>query len=228
MNKLTILDRIAKNAMKKALKSYMPLEEDWKALGKTIDDFYEEEVESEFRNLERGLKLLPKLDALLDKYGVQQKKPEKLSNNYFWITLRPGTEHQHRFTEFKHLILTKYLTRNCFSSYRYAWEQKGETPNDMGNGYHIHILALCPNYLMKTQLIKDTKSTFKKFCNGDVPDAFVQIEYIRTKEHFFNIRAYIMGIKSDTWKDPACAMDIPWREKLNLDSLYGTLDLENP
>lgn len=228
MNQLTVLDRIARKAMKEALKDYNKLSSYPDLLqGRTFESFYNSEVDKEFRNLERGLQLKPRLDELLNKYGITTKKPEKLSENYFWITLRPGDEHRNRFTDFKHLVLTKYLTRNCFISYRYAWEQKGETPETMGHGYHIHILAHCPNYLMKTQLIKDTKSTFKKFCNGDVPDAFVQIEYIRTNDHFNNIRAYIMGYKTDSWKDEACAMDKPWREKYGLDDLYGTLDLDN-
>lgn len=227
-NQLSVLDRITRKAHARAMREWQALTDQWTAVGKTFDDLYQQFVDEEFRMLEKALILKPRLDELLNKYNITQPKPEKLSGNYFWITLRPGVEHEHRFAEFKHIVLTKYLTRSCFLSHRYAWEQKGDTPETIGFGYHIHILASCPNYLMKTQLLKDTKSTFKKFCNGDVPEAFIQIEYVKTKEHFFNIRAYMMGYKTDTWKDPACELDKPWREKHGLDDLYGSLDLENP
>lgn len=226
MNQLTILDRIDRKAMTRALKDFVPLEEEYKRLGVTLDDLYERAVASEFNALERALKLKPKLDELLTKYNITTQKPAKLSKNLFWITLRPSDEHSHRFAEFKTIVTNNYLTRSCFNSYKYAWEQKGETPDTMGKGYHIHILAQCPNYLMKTQLIKDTKSTFKKFCNGDVPEAFIQVEYVRTYEHLNNIRAYMSGIKSDEWKEPACELDKPWRKKYNLDDLYGDLEFE--
>lgn len=227
MNQLTVLDRIARKAMKSALKQYAPLEQEYEKLGVTVDDLYNQAVEAEFRNLERGLQLKPKLDELLIKYNITTGKPEMLKDNFMFITLRPADVHRDRFNDFKHIVLTEYLPRKMFIEYKYAWEQKGETPDEMGHGYHIHILARCPNYLKGTQLKKDTKSTFNKFNNGEVHDAFVSYKYVKTKEYFYSIRAYMMGYKSDDWKDPACAMDKPWREKYGLDDLYGDLDLDN-
>lgn len=229
MNQLTVLDRIARRATTKALKNINgALSAEYEKLGITYENLYEQYLDEEFRLLEKGLQLKPRLDELLIKYNMANAKPENLSKNYLWITLRPADIHVDRFNDFKHIVLTQYLTRNMFINYKYAWEQKGETPDEIGKGYHIHILAHCPNYLKGTQLKKDTKSTFNKFCNGEVHDAFVDYKYVRTKDDFFSKRAYMMGYKSDDWKDPACAMDIPWRKKYNLDNLYGDLDLENP
>ncbi len=226
-NKVANLVRMYRYARKQALKDLGPLIHDPDTDQTTITELLEKTTDTkmqiELNYLDNALKYANQFDEILERNGICKANPKLLKDNYFFITIRPGDEHKHRFSEFKHLITTKYLTRSMFTSYRYAYEQKGETTEDIGKGYHIHIIAHCPNYLKKTQLIKDTKSTFNKFCNGEVPDAFVQVDYVKTLDHYNNIHAYMSGYKADDWKDKACAMDKPWREKLGLEDSYGEL-----
>lgn len=227
MNRLTILDRIHKHAEKATEKAWTASYAEMATkMGLSREDIYNKYINEEFKKLESALKLNERLENLLTQYNITKGKEEKLEGNYFWITLRPGPEHLHRFNDFKHLVDTKYITRSCFLSFILSWEQKGETEETMGEGYHCHILALTPNWLKKTQLIKDTKSTFNKFLNGFVPEAFVQVEYVRTVEHFHNINAYLRGYKADGFKETASTLDIPWRKQLGLNNTYGDLEWE--
>lgn len=213
MNVLTIANAIHKRASKRTSDeedAWTP--QQWK-------EIYERQVQSELYNLEQACKLVPRIEAILDKYNIRKTK-EKITGNWFWITLRPSDEHRNRFKDFRYICERDYIPRKMFLNGSYCWEQKGETIDDIGKGYHLHMLINCRTGLMKPQVIKDTKSTFKKFFNGDVPDAFVQVDYVRTEADYNRMDMYMDGAKTDDWKDPACAMDIPWRESLGLISRY--------
>lgn len=228
-NLLQMGNRLAEKAMNKALKELNgPLAQEYEKLGVNLEFLYIKHLKAGLAIMERGAQVVPEIQAIMEKYNICTKKKERLDGNFFWITLRPADEHHERFGAFV-IETNKYLQRAMFKNKIWCWEQKGEKMEDLGKGYHIHILAECRSNLMKTQLIKDTKSTFKRFLNGNVPDAFVQAEYVRTKEHYNNITAYMQGYKNDKWKDSAVALDPVWRARNNLNDIYGdTEDMLDP
>lgn len=218
MNKLQLLQAIDKRAMKAA-----ELYDDNDTEGRRIA--YESRLNVEFRNLDRVMKLMPRLDALLEKNNISTKL-EKLDENLFWITLRPSDDHKDRFEEFKNYCEKYYLTRQMFVSYTYVWEQKGEIMNDVGKGYHIHILATLTKTTQKHHLIRNTKSTFNKFLMGECPDAFVEIRKVDTLIYKSNLLHYISGVKlvkasDEIDKSKAVAIDIEFRKKYKLEAFYS-------
>lgn len=160
------------------------------------------------------------LVPMLEEEGAIKPKIKKLDGNFLFITLRPSDEHKERFSEFRHIVEKDYLKRRMFINGTYCWEQKGENEADLGKGYHIHILALCRAGLMKTQCIKDTKSTFKKFLKGDVPEAFVEVKYVRDTDDYKKIETYMKGFKADEEKQNAVSLDPLFRKSYGLAELY--------
>lgn len=188
-------------------------------------EIYQHNKERLLAEIKNDCLLALEIRSILEETGMMSKQSTKISGNWMWITLRPADEHKHRFADFRNLVENTYLNRAMFLDKIWVWEQKGETPETIGKGYHVHILANMRKGLMKTQAIKDTKSTFNKWLNGEVPDAFVEIEYVRSEDHYNNICAYIQGYKKDDWKEPACILDPEWRTSKGLKNIYGDINI---
>lgn len=215
MNKLQLLNSIHRRATK-----YADGFDD--CMDKQL--LYDLAIKNEFIQLDKVMKLMPRLDELLAKNNICVKS-EKIDENLYWITLRPSTDHAERFAEFKIYVEKNYLSRAMFLSTTYVWEQKGENIETMGTGFHIHILASLTKHTDKYHLLRNTKSTFNKFLRGECPDAFVEIKKVDTLLYKNNLLYYISGMKKSTDevnKEPAVLIDIPFRAKYNLETFYTT------
>lgn len=87
--------------------------------------------------------------------------------------------------------INKYKSKtNIKVVHKIAHEQRGETEQDMGNGYHIHIYLETYKTWNKQHAIRETYSTFKKFCSGN--------NYIDVRKIIFDngIENYLSGLKS--------------------------------
>lgn len=157
---------------------------------------------------------------ILAEFGFEVNKPStKIAGKWFFITLRPSNEHEHRFVDFKPMVF-KYLERTMFINWMLAFEQKGKNNDEIGKGYHVHIIAECAKWCTKKKMINDTKRTWDKWLNGNVPDAFVQIDKIETEQEKKIKELYITGHKSDQHKQEAIATDIIWRSNVGLQPTY--------
>jgi len=221
INRASLLYKFANKANREALKASSAWEDKPDLQMELYKGRFEAEMKAQLRMLDCALQYDNQLEDVLSKYGYGKKKKDDLGGNWLSITLRPGNEHSHRFTEFKTLCEEKYLNRAFFIERKWCWEQKGETPEEMGKGYHIHILAKVKRPSFKTELIRDTFRTFKKFLLGEQPDAFIKVKYVDSIEYFNNLLTYMDGIKSDIEKEASVAMDKPWRAKYGLNDWYG-------
>lgn len=184
------------------------------------DMFYNTKIDQEFKLLEKVMLLVPRLDALLEKHNICAPL-EKIDKNLYWITIRPSDEHRYRFLEFKKYCEEKYFNRQMFLSTTYVWEQKGENVDELGRGYHCHILAHLTSNVLKHHCIRNTKSTFNKFLNGECPDAFVEVKKVDSPVYLANLLHYMSGVKSDIDKAKAVEMDAIFRKKYHLEEFYS-------
>jgi hypothetical protein len=224
MNKLQLLKSVVVKAEKAKLNAWRAAECAGQSLSKEEEEaIYEANVKIELQTLEKAMLLMPRLDALLEKHNISQTL-EKVKENLYWITLRPSDEHKDRFLEFKKYCEEKYFTRQMFVSCTWVWEQKGEDMNTMGRGYHVHILAQLTTSTEKGHCIRNTKSTFNKFLNGDCPDAFVDVKKVSTILMKANLLHYMAGIKNSTAevnKEASCKMDTVFRNHYELQDVYS-------
>lgn len=101
----------------------------------------------------------------------------------------------------------------------WAYEQKGESENEAGQGFHIHLIfaTTTPNYY-PSHILRDAKSGWPFVAANCIQlDTLVNVE---------KGRKYIRGIKNlpdgnpDTEKMKAVAWDNHWRESKNLQQIY--------
>lgn len=235
MNFISIANKIGNKARKQALKLaeeegyllYEKIEREkvQEYINKRSGELYQSMFDKEVKNLDNDLTSAFKTNGLVDvltKHGFPIKKDsQKLTGKWFFITLRPATEHEHRFVEFKAMVF-KYLERTMFINWKLSFEQKGETTEEMGKGYHVHIIADCATWCTKKKMIKDTKRSWDKWLNGYVPDAFVQIDKMETTTDKLVKELYITGHKKEKHKEKAIAIDEQWRSKEGLRPTYSS------
>lgn len=163
--------------------------------------------------LERLRKILHyqmKVQEVYDEVMSQYAEPEE-KQKYF-ITIRPD-EKICNFNMFARQI-AKYVKRACILSYTLTYEQKGESFDELGKGFHCHIVA-DGTWKSKGEALRDTQSTFKHLC---APNC---IDIKTTKNAKDIIQNYMIDYKSnDEHKEKTMVYDQAWRLELGINAIY--------
>lgn len=138
---------------------------------------------------------------------------EKITKTYF-ITIRPD-QSKITFPAFYDLVKT-FVSRSCFDWFELTFEQKSTDVNNLGVGFHTHIIAKMTQR-SKGEVLRDTQSTFKS-C---VAENCIQVDPVKTDKDLASTRKYIIEyIAKDGHKEVTQEADKVWRASLNLRSLY--------
>lgn len=140
------------------------------------------------------------------------------THQWYFITIRPDPK-KINFEDFYKVVL-KYVERKCIKDYYLSFEQKGINEENLGEGFHVHIIADA-TWRSKKECLRDTQSTFNKCTAANCVD----VQPTREPEKIKN--DYLLEYKSDdNHKECTKEWDKVWREKLNLLDLYHSNLLE--
>lgn len=135
----------------------------------------------------------------------------------YMITIRPDCT-KVEFFEFKTAV-EYFLERKCFVNYTWSFEQKGTEPMNLGDGFHVHIVANMKQR-SKSEVLRDTLSSWKDWIDKGWIAANC-IDVITTKNGESLVQNYLVEYKSDDGhKKPTQAWDELWRTGLGLKRLY--------
>lgn len=134
----------------------------------------------------------------------------------YFITIRPD-DTRVLFIDFKQKI-EEYLKKPCFVDFVLSYEQKGESMETLGQGFHCHIVATCKQR-SKGELLRNTLSFFKSWIVEEkIASNCIQVD--ATKDGQKLIQNYLIDYKSeDGHKEATKKYDEIWREKNSLDHL---------
>lgn len=164
-------------------------------------------------NCRLGIQLMLKYKEIAIEEGLT--KSDKLKQTFF-ITIRPNSN-EVNFITF-HNDIAKFVDRKCFNNFTLTFEQKGESENELGKGFHAHIIANMKQR-SKTEVLRDTISTFKKYTNTNC----IQVDIIKDEENYQRTIKYIKDYESDDGhKASTKEWDALWREKESLKEYYDT------
>lgn len=108
------------------------------------------------------------------------------------------------------------MSKTWISYYVYVLEQRAENVEELGRGFHTHIIF--NKGIKNNKVVLEMSNTFKKMC--DVSNFhFFNLKAIGEEEHKRKLE-YITGIKADDAKHLKQEMDVIWREKLGLKKYY--------
>lgn len=205
----------AKSIRNKAKKFARDMEKNAEALDndpkKAYKDAYDQIIKIETKEFEEILKIAQQL------HNVYTETLGVTTENWYFITIRPD-ETKTNFIDFQKQVLEKFVNRKCFKDYTLTFEQKGLSINDLGKGFHCHIVANC-SWRSKGEALRDTVSTFNKIC---APNC---IEIKPTRNPNDIITNYLIDYKSDdNHKEQTKVWDTMWRENNDIKDIYRNSD----
>lgn len=172
---------------------------------------YNRELKSQVREFIEICKIAKLLhEEYVKELGVQ-------THNWYFITIRPD-DSKCTFEEFYEFV-RKFANRKCHIQFTLTFEQKGECEDDIGKGFHFHMVTNMTQ-TSKPEVLRDVRSTFNKLITSNkLADNCIQIETTRNPDDI--IEKYLTDYESvDGHKSKTKEMDIKWREKMNLEKAY--------
>lgn len=183
--------------------------EDIKYVRTGLDDYTDPELDRLFK------------EAYDREYAVRYAHLERLKDiqtkcKYIFLTVNPNPR-----ISLKDFVYTcdKMMSKTWMTNYLYCYEQRGETPEECGKGYHFHAIIEKPANKAYSHIIRELATSANKLC--DTSDYhYYNLKNISDEEKERKI-TYITGRKADSAKWLKQDMDIPFREKNNLKSYYN-------
>lgn len=169
---------------------------------------YQQNVQAAINDFRETLYIAQELHTIYEE--VVQK-----TNQWYFITVRPD-EKLIDFDGF-YGVVNKFVQRKCIEEFTLSFEQKGINDNELGNGFHMHIVVKpkAGSWRSKGEVLRDTKSTFACCAAANC------IEVIPTKKPEEIINGYMIEYESkDGHKEVTKEADARWRSIRGLSPTY--------
>lgn len=201
----SIVTRAKKDATKMA--NQLATGDDWNEI---YNKTYSTILNSELKTFDEYLRVSAMLH---DRYTDTLK----VTTQYYFLTIRPD-DSKCTFDDFYDKVL-RFVKRKCFLHYRLSFEQKGTVHDELGKGFHVHIVAQMKQR-SKTEVLRDTLSSW----NDWIEKNYIQsncIQVLTTKNPDKLVSDYLIEYKSDDeHKIVTKEMDMEWRKQYNLQNIY--------
>ena len=179
-----------------------------------IEKFEERKIMNIMNKMYNSGLILKDLKTIEDRIPKPVKKENNLQD-WVWLTVnpKPGIT----LEQFQK-ILTKQVNRKLWTEYKYVIEQRGTNEEELGKGIHAHLL-------LKRNPETEYKTTKRQAQNGfknitDTNNAKI-FYWKECRADFLDDKLeYITGIKTGEGKDLKQQMDIIFRQKNNIKTIY--------
>lgn len=180
--------------------------ENWKQAYTRI---YNQYLQSEFRHFDKYLHVAAELH---ERYGAVCGKTKQA----YFVSVRPTDliDWHEFFTK-----IENFVRRDSFLKVKWTYEQKGETPSELGKGFHCHILIYESKFRSKGELLRATLSSFNKWIEKQwlAPNC-IDVQTTKNPDDILN--KYLIAYESDDdHKNKTKAMDELWRSEKGLPNI---------
>ncbi len=148
---------------------------------------------------------------------LQKEQTAKENHNqYCFITINPKPNV--KLEHFRDTCI-KFSQRKMFSKTWLVFEQRGNTEEELGKGFHAHVECRRNLDYKPSQISRNTENTFKNMVDIKVIKNVLTIQHHGEDFHKDKLE-YIEGVKTGEGKDEKQIMDVKFREKNNLNVCY--------
>lgn len=146
-----------------------------------------------------------------------------LSERYALITIRPadGT----CLVWFETAVASFLEHRPWVLGAEYHFEQTGDNEDDLGNGFHVHMVVRCKKSIRATEILKDVASDFE--CKYSIQIGNKRNKFLKTERDLEYALNYVRGDKHDESKEAAIELNDEWRTLNGLQDAYYVKDWDN-
>lgn len=212
MNVFTMVKRMQKEASKTADRLLHGTSDDIEEFTRVRKQQYEILWRQNLETYVDAMQFMQEAKELAIERGVIEAPT---SRTYF-ITIRPDYT-KLAFRTFYDTVKI-YMERECFEWYYLSFEQKGTCDEELGAGYHVHIVAKMKQR-SKGEVLRITKSSFKHI----VDENYIDVKVCKNPEQVKN--DYLLEYKSnDGHKVVTKPWDDKWRSLNNLEQLYTDVE----
>lgn len=120
----------------------------------------------------------------------------------------------HKFIE----ICKKAMTKCWIQHYCWVIEQRGDSDETMGNGFHFHALVIPQESKRPSQVCREFANSFKKATDTSNWNWF-QTKQLKKQEFERKIN-YLVGIKTEESKQIKQRYDVKYRKKIGIEKAY--------
>lgn len=184
------------------------LGKNWKeAYTRTYNSYFE----SELRQFDKYLNVAAELH---ERYASVCGK----NKNGYFISIRPSellTDFNEFFTQ-----IQEFAHRKSFLKIKYSFEQKGETPSDLGKGFHCHLVVYETKFRSKGEVLRATLSSFNNWIEkGWLASNCIDVQPTKNPDDIVN--KYLIAYESDdSHKNATKSMDELWRLEKGIEHIY--------
>lgn len=183
----------------------------------SYQDAFDQCFDQECRSALRQIRLMKRMkEAIQDEFADLLELPKKEKQSYM-ITVRPN-DTKIDLIDFIQKV-NSLTSRKCFLEGSYSFEQKGTCVDDLGKGFHVHIVAKM-SQASKGQVLRDVTSTFKDWIDkGFITPNNIDVRTTKNPDELIN--TYLVEYKSDDGhKEVTQSWDELWRTGNSLKRLY--------
>lgn len=162
--------------------------------------------------MHNDMKIHIKQNALL----IKEKLAREHNNGWMFITVnpKPGVP----FKQFFKLI-QKLAERKMWVSTTWAYEQRGKTQSEAGNGFHVHMLCKRNLNYKPTHCKRNIKAGCKKLVGSVENNAQLNIQIIGD-EFAIDKLEYFTGVKTGEGKEVKQNIDKFWRNAIGISEVF--------
>lgn len=147
----------------------------------------------------------------------RKKDDETVKSEYVFITVNPRPDVP--LTDFRKAV-EKSVQKTFIKKSLYVIEQRGENMDELGKGFHTHMLIKKGDYRI-SHLRREFARTFSKVADVDNPHVFNVM--LCKKSDLKKRQNYMIGDKADEKKRLKQEMDKVFRDKYAIMNYYGEL-----
>lgn len=145
-----------------------------------------------------------------EEMGIED--PSKITRSYF-VTISPKEEIE--WTKFYNTI-EKLIQRKCITKAIYSFEQRGKNENEIGKGFHVHIICTS-TWRSISECIRDCASS----CNNICTKNNIDVQKLWNTTQWDTKLKYIRDYESnDNHKIATKDTDDIWRKNMGINNLY--------
>lgn len=215
------INRYLEKRKKEAMKGWQLAVDQGIEPGYTVEELLARDMDIAIERFKRECTLAVKLrDVAIEVGMIRSSTPTighsaKLVGRYCFISLRPAPGAC--FATFRYDV-ERFTRRGLFISGEYAFEQIGTSEDELGNGFHAHILAKVKDYVQFKEINRDAHADIRGEFTIQVGDD--KYKFLRTERDLEYCQNYIRGDKHDDSKVAACLLNDTWRAMNNLERVY--------
>ncbi len=165
----------------------------------------------------------PLCDNILSARQSQTKtRAKNMGTLYLWLTISPDEKKTtlEKFVSKLHQVSQRKMIKEFY----YVIEQRGKEENEIGKGYHAHMLLERSIDYRQDKFIKNLKNSFKTMTNTE--DFHLFNFYFIPDEFYDDKIEYMLGTKTGEEKDLKQKIDVLFRQKYNLSTYYTNASTE--